>query len=167
MPTQENAKLFADQMAQQCLSSRVGRLHRIVTRRFELALSPTGLSPPQLEILAAMTIAGDRVPPSALAGALAVERSTMSRNLALMKERGWIEPADVTATGRTMTVAITDRGRSAFVDARDAWNDAQHAVSGALGEHAADGIDDWLTGLGSEPRAAARDPSAQRADGSH
>jgi DNA-binding MarR family transcriptional regulator len=143
---------FAAEMARQCLSSRVGRLHRIVTRRFELALAPTGLTPPQLEILAALTLAGEPVPPSALAGVLAVERSTMSRNLALMKERGWVEPATVSPAGRTMTVTVTDRGRATFLDARDAWNAAQRAVAEALGEQAAGGIDDWLEGLaGSSP----------------
>ena len=72
----------------------------------------------------------------------------MSRNLALMRERGWIEPAEESPSGRTMTVALTAPGRKAFADARDAWQDAQDAVITALGADAPAAIDGWLTGLG-------------------
>lgn len=145
---QQTPDHFATEMAQHCMGSRIGRLHRIVARRFELALAPTGLTPPQLEILAALTVAGQAVPPSALAQVLAVERSTMSRNLALMRERGWVEAATVSPTGRTLAVAITSAGREAFAGARGAWREAQAAVIGALGPDAPRELDGWLAGLG-------------------
>jgi DNA-binding MarR family transcriptional regulator len=155
VPDQRAAESFADQVARECLSSRVGRLHRIVTRRFELALAETGLTPPQLELLAALVLVGEPVPPSALAGVLAVERSTMSRNLALLKARGWVEPVQVSPTGRAMTVAVSDAGRAVFAGARAAWGRAQREVAAALGDAAYD-LDGWLTSLGGEalPRAA-------------
>ncbi|MCW2984714.1 MAG: Transcriptional regulator slyA [Conexibacter sp.] len=139
---------FAAEMAQNCLGSRIGRLHRIVTRRFELALARTGLTPPQLEILAALTVADTALPPTALAQVLAVERSTMSRNLALMRERGWIAASERSPSGRTMAVTITAAGREAFAGAREAWHEAQDAVIATLGADAPDAIDDWLAGLG-------------------
>ncbi|HMJ32419.1 MAG TPA: MarR family winged helix-turn-helix transcriptional regulator [Baekduia sp.] len=145
---QHAAEDFAAEMAQLCMGSRIGRLHRVVARRFELALAPTGLTPPQLEILAALTVAGGAVTPSALAHVLAVERSTMSRNLALMRERGWVEPAELSPSGRTTTVAITTAGGETFTNARRAWREAQDAVIGALGAGAPTALDDWLTGLG-------------------
>jgi DNA-binding MarR family transcriptional regulator len=145
---QTSADRFAAEMAQSCMGSRIGRLNRIVARRFELALAPTGLTSPQLEILAALTTAGRPVPPSALAQVLAVERSTMSRNLALMRERGWIEPDVTSPSGRMMTVAVTAAGREAFAGARAAWGEAQEAVLAALGAGAPTELDGWLAGLG-------------------
>jgi DNA-binding MarR family transcriptional regulator len=145
---QHTPKSFAAEIAQNCLGSRIGRLHRIVARRFELALAPTGLTPPQLEILAALTVADTALSPTALAQVLAVERSTMSRNLALMRGRGWIETSERSPSGRTMAVTITTVGREAFADAREAWHEAQDAVIATLGADAPDTIDDWLAGLG-------------------
>jgi DNA-binding MarR family transcriptional regulator len=145
---QHPPKSFAAEIAQHCLGSRIGRLHRIVARRFELALAPTGLTPPQLEILAALAVADTALPPTALAQVLAVERSTMSRNLALMRGRGWIEASERSPSGRTMAVTITAVGREAFADAREAWHEAQDAVIATLGADAPDTIDDWLAGLG-------------------
>src|SRR5262245_36790863 len=134
---QQNAATgFAAEMAQHCVSSRIGRLHRIVARRFELALAPFGVTPPQLEILAALTVADHAVSPSDLAQLLAVERSTMSRNLALMRERGLIATADRSPTGRVMTVAITDAKRATFAEARGAWRSAQDSVIAAVGDAA-------------------------------
>src|ERR1700754_4245360 len=128
MQMQQTAEDFAAEMAQSCMSSRIGRLQRVVARRFELALAPSGVTPPQLELLAALVVAGEAVAPATLADVVAVERSTMSRNLALMRERGWIDPAALSPTGRMMTVAITARGRATFADARRAWREAQDAV---------------------------------------
>jgi DNA-binding MarR family transcriptional regulator len=148
MAMQDAAEDFAAEMAQGCMGSRIGRLHRVVARQFELALAPAGLTPPQLEILAALSVAGGAVAPSALARVLAVERSTMSRNLALMRERGWIEPAERSPAGRTKTVAITAAGSKAFINARRAWGEAQDAVVDALGAGAPTAVDGWLAGLG-------------------
>jgi DNA-binding MarR family transcriptional regulator len=149
MQLQHNAAAgFAAEIERHCVGSRIGRLHRIVARRYELALAPAGLTPPQLEILAALTVADRAVSPSVLAHLLAVERSTMSRNLALMRERGLVDAADRSPTGRVMTVAVTDAGREAFAQARTAWRNAQESVLDALGQAAPEALDGWLSSLG-------------------
>jgi DNA-binding MarR family transcriptional regulator len=73
-----------------------------------------------------------------------MERFTMSRNLAVMEDRGWIAPHEVSATGRSMTVVVTDAGKAMLVSAEAAWSDAQAAVVTALGPGAATIIDEWL-----------------------
>jgi hypothetical protein len=52
--------LVAEEMQANCLGVRVGRLHRIVARRFDQALRPLGLSLSQMEILSGLTIMGGR-----------------------------------------------------------------------------------------------------------
>ena len=138
---------FPSRMADRCLGLRVGRLHRLVTRCFEQALAPTGLTLPQLEILAALTVRGDATRPSWLAQFLAAERSTISRNLALMEQRGWIDVVERSASGRAMTVAVSRAGLDALHSAEDAWRAAQAHIEGALGDGSPVTLDLWLARL--------------------
>jgi DNA-binding MarR family transcriptional regulator len=96
------------------------------------------------EILSALTLIAEPVKPSTLADVVSMERSTMSRNLAVMQDRGWIAPTPTSATGRSMTVAITDAGTATLASADAAWNDTQSGLLEAMGPEAAHTIDGWL-----------------------
>lgn len=135
---------LADSMRRACLGTRVGRLHRVVARRFDGALRPLGLTMPQMEILAFLVSRAGPVRPSELAEVLFAERSTISRNLAALQSRGWVEAAEVSPSGRSMTVTITSDGVRAFTSARAAWDEAQTSVMDALGSEAPATIDAWL-----------------------
>ncbi len=130
-----------------CLGTRVGQLHRLVDRHFELHLRPLGLSVPQLEVLTALTLMAGPVKPSMLANTLGMERSTVSRNLAVLQSRGWVEPAEISTTGRSMSVRITHEGSARLSAAGDAWTAAQAALVATLGDDAAQCLDTWLTEL--------------------
>jgi DNA-binding MarR family transcriptional regulator len=144
MQHKTSAEDLAERMAQGCVGTRVGRLHRLVGRRFDESLRPLGLSVPQIEILSALTLIAEPVKPSTLADVVSMERSTMSRNLAVMQDRGWIAPTPTSATGRSMTVAITDAGTATLASADAAWNDTQSGLLEAMGPEAAHTIDGWL-----------------------
>src|SRR5487761_1665029 len=75
---------------------------------------------------------------------LMLVRSTISRNLALMQNRGWVAVTETSATGRAMSVAITDTGITAFTSAGTAWRRAQAAAARMLGPDAATMLDQWL-----------------------
>lgn len=144
---QKIATSLAQEMAERCLGTRIGRLHRLVTRRFEQALASTGLSLPQIELLAALTLWDAPVKPSELARVLVVERSTMSRNLAVLQQRGWVEVVQTSATGRTMSVAITPSGAAALASAEQPWAAAQRDAEAALGAQSPAELDRWLERL--------------------
>ena len=135
---------LAREMRADCVGMRVGRLHRIVARRFDQSLRPLGLTLPQLEVLSALTLAGHPVRPGALADYLAVERSTMSRNLSVLEDRGWARTAERSPTGRSMTFAITGPGTEVLARAGDAWREAQAGVAALLGADAPARLDTWL-----------------------
>jgi DNA-binding MarR family transcriptional regulator len=141
------AQEFADEMRRACLGTRVGRLHRVVARRFDGALRPLGLTMPQMEILASLVLQGAPVRPSELAEVLLAERSTVSRNLAALRERGWVEAVEVSPTGRSMAFTATPEGARVLASARAAWAEAQASVMGSLGRGAPEAIDAWLAGL--------------------
>ena len=144
----DEARQFADTMRRSCLGTRVGRLHRVVARRFDGALRPLGLTMPQVEILASLVLQDAPVRPSELAEVLMAERSTVSRNLAALGDRGWVEAAEVSPTGRSMAFAATPEGERVFASAREAWAEAQASVVGSLGPETAATLDAWLDGLG-------------------
>ena len=134
----------AQQIHEHCLGVRVGRLHRLIARRFEQALRPAGLSGSQLEVLTALTIHGGAVKPSQLADWLGAERSTVSRNLALMQDKGLVAAAACSASGRSMSVVITDSGTQTLRRAGSAWRAEQDALTELLGPDAAATLDTWL-----------------------
>lgn len=130
-----------------CVGVRVGRLHRLVAREFERRLRPIGLSLQQLEVLSTLTVCDGPVKPSVVANLLAVERSTMSRNLAILTERGLVATPDASPTGRSLTVVITPAGTALLARAADAWQAAQAALVARLGPAAAATLDRWLAEL--------------------
>lgn len=148
MQQTDEARRFADTMRRSCLGTRVGRLHRAVARRFDGALRPLGLTMPQMEILASLVVLRDApVRPSELAEVLLAERSTVSRNLAALRDRGWVEAAEVSPAGRSMAFAATPEGERVFASARAAWAEAQASLMGSLGPETAATLDAWLDGL--------------------
>lgn len=149
---------LAATMRDHCLGARIGRLHRVVTRHYEQAMRPLAMSLPQLEILGVLTVLGP-TRPSAIAGSVAVERSTISRNLTLLEEKGWID-ADRSPRGRTKTVSITSAGTETLSAAAAAWSDAQTGLADLLGADALDTLEVWLAGLASLEKADDDPPQA-------
>jgi DNA-binding MarR family transcriptional regulator len=143
----DDALRMAEDMRVSCLGVRIAHTHRLVIRIFEQALRPFGVTLPQLELLSALTLLGKPVKPSDLAELTAVERSTMSRNLAVLTDKGWITTTDVSPTGRSMAVGVTEEGSRLLAEARPAWESAQQQVAAAMGEGAAGTIDQWIRQL--------------------
>ena len=140
----KQAQALAQEMRVSCLWVRVGRLHRLVTRSFDQALRPLGLTISQMEILSGLTLMGGPVSPAYIADALGVERSTMSRNLTLMHTKGLITNAETSPAGRSMTVTITPHGTATLADAYTAWNSAQTELITQLGADAPSTLDTWM-----------------------
>jgi DNA-binding MarR family transcriptional regulator len=138
---------LAQQMGESCIGVRVGRLHRLVARHYENALRPLGLSLPQLEVLTGLTLLNRPVKPADIAEWLGIERSTMSRNLAIMQDNGWVVVTETSPTGRSMAVTLSPRGKAKLVEAQQAWNQAQRAVLEVLDPSVVATLDDWLEGL--------------------
>src|SRR5882757_162519 len=150
MQHQARAQRLAGAMRQECLGVRIGRMHRLIGRTFENALRPVGISLPQLEVLSALTGVGRPIKPTELAELLFVDRSTMSRNLALMETKGWIRTTATSPTGRSLAVQIAGAGTVQLASAERAWRDAQKSVAASLGKDAVPTLDSWLAALRSD-----------------
>lgn len=145
------ARDLAAAMRAGCLGARVSRLHRLVARAYEQELQALGISLPQIEILSYLMNSANAVRPAALAAQLMVERSTLSRNLALMRAKGWITGVKTSPTGRAMSVAITDPGIDVLADAASGWRRRQAQIETALGPAACSMLDHWIDSLSETP----------------
>ena len=106
-----------------CAVMNLRQASRVVTSFFDEALRPSGLRATQLNILMAIAVGA---PPTVtgLAEVLAMDRTTMTRNLQLLRRRGLIAADEV---------ALTAKGRQAAARAMPMWERAQAVVVEALG----------------------------------
>jgi DNA-binding MarR family transcriptional regulator len=112
-----------------CLHARMTA--RVVTRAYDEALAPLGLEATQFTLLAAIMGNPERSI-TALAERLALERSSLSRNLKLLQARGLIAPAG--AGGRAAAYRVTEAGEALLELAFPLWSAAQKRTESAVGE---------------------------------
>jgi DNA-binding MarR family transcriptional regulator len=138
------ARALANEIRDSCLGVRVGRLNRLISRRFDQELRHLGLTISQVEVLTALTIHGGAVKPAQLAEWLGTQRSTISRNLALLDSKGLVTTVDMSSSGRSMAVAITDLGTRSLGRAGKAWRAQQSELLELLGDDAPALLDTWI-----------------------
>lgn len=119
-------------IASACVAFRTRRLDRVVTRIYDEALRPHGLRSTQLNLLTAITLT-DGGSPAELSQLLELEKSSLSRNLAILEEREWVR-LERDPSGRTQAVHITGAGRDKLEEIRPAWNAAQAVTRTTLGD---------------------------------
>ena len=119
-----------------CLASR--RAARVITRSFEKHLRPYGIRATQFSLLVNLELRGP-LPIGELAEVLSADRTTLTRNLALVEDQGLvrIRPGD---DARARVVTITPKGRTAIIRSFPAWRDAQSEMSNSMGQTAADSL---------------------------
>jgi DNA-binding MarR family transcriptional regulator len=107
-----------------CLEAR--KKAREITRLYDQHLRPYGLRGTQFSVLVALA-SGNAIPVGKLANALGLERTTLTRNSAVLQRRGWIR-SDATKDGRVRTLRITPAGKTKVESAYAGWKAAQQAV---------------------------------------
>ena len=114
-----------------CLCHGVRRASRAITRTFDAALAPSGLTSGQFGILAAVA-ALQSMPVPVLRGVLAMDRTSLNRTLKPMEVNGLV--AIVPGAGRRASqVEITPEGLQAFREAGPLWRAAQSDAAERLG----------------------------------
>jgi len=123
----------ARRIAGECLAMRSRRLSRAVTRIFDGALRPLGISAAQLSLLVMIQKCGP-VSPAVVGQKLDIEKSTLSRNLQRLEHAGLIQER-VEGSGKRAT--LTAAGRRMLADAYPLWREAQREARGLLGSRVA------------------------------
>ena len=115
-----------------CACTQLRRTTRGITAVYDAALAGSGLKATQLPILVALGSAG-ALSMTRLAEVLALDRTTLTRNLKLLEQRGLIGSGEDQADARVRVVSLTREGRRALTGALARWQDVQHAVEEDFG----------------------------------
>lgn len=118
-----------------CTCFKLRSLARRVTQLYDHTLAPAGLKVTQYSLLAHVRRRAPRAAPtmSELAQALFTDRTTLTRNLKPLVERGLVEIGHG-ADARSKAVTITTRGEAVFQAARPLWKQAQLRLRGVAGD---------------------------------
>ena len=116
-----------------CVCGRLRRTSRALTRRYDEALAPVGLTVTQFSIMRTLSRL-DRPSLAALAEATAHEKSALWRTVQPLLRAGWI--ATYTEQ-RAQRLSVTPAGREKLSDAMPLWRTAQSKVSDTLGANEA------------------------------
>lgn len=112
-----------------CLASR--RASRAITREFDRALRAHGLRATQFTLLAALHLAGS-ASIGELAELMGVDRTTLTRNLAVAEASGWVRVHADPDDARSRRAAITAKGRRALTSALPAWRATQQTLTASI-----------------------------------
>ena len=132
MKEREGLKPEPDYMASAgcfCLASR--QAARKITRLYDSGMQQSGIRATQFTILSQLMLRGE-MQVGKLAGILGMERTTLTRNLALLEAERWIsiKPGD---DPRARMIAITAPGRGMVRRAFPFWSTAQAQAGKLLG----------------------------------
>src|ERR687892_209660 len=118
-PMHESIEREARGVVATCLGYQTRRLARSVTRLYNDRLRPLGLNLTEMNLLAAIAAQGS-VQPAKLGRAMALEKSTLSRNSSRLVKQGWVELRDH-PDDRGVLLSLTARGNQVLLDALPAW----------------------------------------------
>jgi DNA-binding MarR family transcriptional regulator len=113
----------SQQLIDACACTRVRTAARLLTRAYDEALRPCGMNASQLAILAAVDV-GDATSIARLSKRLAMDRTTLSRNLRPLEKANWVR---LGAEGwkRSKIVQVTAEGKRRLAHATTLWETAQ------------------------------------------
>lgn len=121
-----------DVITQNCIAARMRLLARVVTKVYDDALRPFGLTASQLNLLAVIGRL-DPARPSDLCRLLKMDISTVSRNIDRMVAKGWVAIFEDSDDGRAHQFRLTAKGRNLLEKAKPAWDQAQKRTHALLG----------------------------------
>lgn len=118
-----------------CLATR--QAARAISRRFDEAFRPLGLTSGQFSLL--MSLNRPEAPTlGSVAALLAMDRTTLTANLKPLERRGLVATQPDPDDRRSRRLALTDAGRAMLAAALPLWERTQADLNRRLAEAAAD-----------------------------
>lgn len=122
----EAAREIAQQMSQECVARRLRQVNRTITRLYDDALRPYGLTVNQLNILAVI-LSEQQIRPGQLGQSLGMEKSTVSRTVDRMVNKGWLKITPG-KDSRTQLLSVTKKGQQLLLSVTPIWDALQTGV---------------------------------------
>jgi DNA-binding MarR family transcriptional regulator len=124
--------------ADMCTCGELRKAARAVTMLYDNAVKSSGLQSTQFGLLHHISKT-DSIRISDLAAKMGTDRTTLTRNLAILEREGLIKISEGT-DHRTRNVTATQKGRGAIARAIPLWNKVQYKVKQKMGESSWQGL---------------------------
>ena len=121
---------------------------RAITRSYDDALRPMGLRATQVSVLAAVGARG-ALSIKSLADSMEMDRTTLTRNLRPLEEKGYVALAPE-GRHRSRMLKLTAAGQGALEEALPLWEQAQGAIRRRLGSRGWPAVQEALSALTEE-----------------
>lgn len=115
-----------------CTSFNLRKAARAVTQFYDDALRECGLKSTQFSLLAAASVSGS-MPISRLAEEMAMDRTTLTRNLKPLENEGLLR-VEAGSDKRVRNVTVTPEGEALLEKAAPLWRKAQTQMIDKLGD---------------------------------
>jgi DNA-binding MarR family transcriptional regulator len=119
-------------MRAMCACNQLRRSARGITQVYDAGMGPQGLKVTQMPILVGLG-AGGSMPLGTLAEALGLDRTTLTRNLKVLEQRGLVRTAAHEDDARVRIVSMTPPGAQELSDALARWERVQRRVEEQFG----------------------------------
>lgn len=120
-------------VAENCVCAHLRRAARAVTSTYDEALRPLGLRATQMTLLVGLAHF-DQVSFSRLGSVLAMDRTTLTRNIGPLEREGLVEIASDCDDARRKLLRLTLRGRETLAEALPIWRKVQRKAVSKLGD---------------------------------
>ena len=138
-----NIAEIAENTSSACLSTRIRQLSRIITRVYDDALRPLGITASQFTLLTQLA-QQDGITAVEIGHTLDIEKSTLSRNLKRLLALGHIT-MDPPAGRRGRGLHLTPKGELVIQQGYPVWRDAQTRTIRVMGPESRHTLDGLLT----------------------
>lgn len=129
------------EFASSCLLMRTRLISRVITNIYDHELREFGIFSPQFALLVVIYKMGS-ASRAEIGRYHHQDRSTLTRNLKIMVDEGWIEESPDSPSGRARPMRLTKSGVTLLRKVEPAWRKAQAQVSTLLGKDNIMAIDD-------------------------
>jgi DNA-binding MarR family transcriptional regulator len=133
---------IAESTSAACISTRIRQLSRIITRVYDDAMRPLGITASQFTLLTQLA-QQDGITAVEIGHALDIEKSTLSRNLKRLLALGHIT-MDPPAGRRGRGLHLTPKGQNVIQQGYPVWREAQTRTIRVLGPESRNTLDGLL-----------------------
>ena len=124
----------ARKIAAECSGIRVRQASRLLTRVYDEALRPLDIQASQFSVLVAVALVGENGGNfGAVARALSMDRTTLTRNLAPLEKTGLLRVSRSPTDARARVASLTRAGEKLIESAFPRWEQAQKQIRAKLG----------------------------------
>ena len=114
-----------------CACQNLRRVTRLVTRIYDQELRKADIEISQFGLLTALAFVGE-ANQKALSAGFAMDSTTLTRTLAVLRKQGWIQVRPGTDR-RERVFRLTPAGKRQIADAQPHWQAAEHRLKKTLG----------------------------------